>query len=166
MPSTYEPIATTTLGTATTTITFSSIPATYTDLRLVFTTLSSTTNTQFVQVNNDTATNYSLTALYGNGSTAQSYSATSAVRWDVASDVVNGSSTIPFLIEMDFFSYAGSTNKTVLIRSSEDLNGSGVTMSRVGLYRSTSAINRIDIRRAAGNYNIGTTATLYGIKNF
>ena len=35
MPATYEPIATTTLGSAATNITFSSIPATYTDLRLV-----------------------------------------------------------------------------------------------------------------------------------
>jgi hypothetical protein len=35
MPATYEPIATTTLGTAAAFITFSSIPATYTDLRLV-----------------------------------------------------------------------------------------------------------------------------------
>jgi hypothetical protein len=32
MPATYEPIATTTLGTAAATITFSSIPATYSDL--------------------------------------------------------------------------------------------------------------------------------------
>jgi hypothetical protein len=35
MATTYEPIATTTLGTAAAFITFSSIPATYTDLRLV-----------------------------------------------------------------------------------------------------------------------------------
>lgn len=164
MPATYEPIATTTLSSAAASITFSSIAATYTDLRLVLTTLSSTANTQFVRVNNDSTTLYSLTALYGNGTSAASYAATSATRWDVASDVVGGSSTIPFFIEMDFFSYAGSTNKTVLFRSSEDLNGSGVSMARVGLYRSTSAINRIDIARTAGNFNTGTTATLYGIK--
>jgi hypothetical protein len=161
--STEVAIATQTLGTAANTITFSSIPATYTNLRLVIVSLSSTTNAQFVQVNNDTATNYSLTALYGNGASASTYALTSAVRWDVASEIVGGSSTIPFLIEMEFFSYAGSTNKTVLFKSSEDLNGSGATICKVGLYRSTSAINRIDIKRTAGNYNIGTTATLYGI---
>jgi hypothetical protein len=163
MATTYEKIASTTLGAAAATITFSSIAATYTDLRLVLTSLSSTGNTQYFTLNTDTGTNYSYTMLYGTGAAASSFRTTSGSRIDIASDVVSASSTIPFFVTVDIFSYAGSTYKTCLVTSSEDLNGSGVTVSRVGLWRSTSAINQIVINRTAGNYNTGTTATLYGI---
>ena len=62
MASTYEPIATTTLGSAASSITFSSIPATYTDLRLVLVhTPSASTGNAQMQFNSDTATNYSYT---------------------------------------------------------------------------------------------------------
>jgi hypothetical protein len=161
--STEVAIATTTLGSANATITFSSIPATYTDLRLVLTSLSSTGNTQYFTLNTDTGTNYSYTMLYGTGAAASSFRTTSGSRIDIASDVVSASSTIPFFVAVDIFSYAGSTYKTCLVTSSEDLNGSGVTVARVGLWRSTSAINQIIINRTGGNYNTGTTATLYGI---
>ena len=163
MATTYDKIATTTLSTSASSITFSSISSAYTDLRLVLTSLSSTGNTQYFTLNTDTGTNYSYTMLYGTGSAASSFRTTSGSRIDVASDVVSASSTIPFFITVDLFSYAGSTNKTCLVSSSEDLNGSGVVVSRVGLWRSTSAINQIVINRTAGNYNTGTTATLYGI---
>jgi hypothetical protein len=49
MATTYEKIATTTLGTAAATFTFSSIPATYTDLRLVVVMQVDTGNTCLVQ---------------------------------------------------------------------------------------------------------------------
>ena len=71
MPATYEPIASTTLGTAAADITFSSIPGTYTDLVLVlyggFATAASDLYTQF---NSDTGTNYSNSDLRGNGTAA------------------------------------------------------------------------------------------------
>ena len=75
---TYEPIATTTLGSAANAITFSSIPSTYTDLRLVGTFLApdadySDINVQF---NNDTGANYSYTLLLGYGTGTSSVSAT------------------------------------------------------------------------------------------
>jgi hypothetical protein len=65
---TYEPIATTTLGTATSSFTFSSIPATYTDLRLVIGWVSGTNPR--IRFNSDTATSYSQTAMYGDGTAA------------------------------------------------------------------------------------------------
>jgi hypothetical protein len=165
LPVTYENIATTTLGSAAASITFSSIPATYTDLRLVLVGTSSTTNTQYVTFNNDTATNYSHTQVYGNGTAASSFANTNIAYIKWASDVVGASSTIPLMATLDVFSYAGSTNKTALLTNNQDLNGSGVVDYKVGLWRSTAAINRIDIGRTGGNFNAGTTATLYGIKN-
>jgi hypothetical protein len=86
MPATYEPIATTTLGSAATTITLSSIPSTYTDLRLV-TVLSNNGaggDSLYITCNGDAlgATSlYSETRLRGDGSTATSARSSSADRW-------------------------------------------------------------------------------------
>lgn len=160
MAVTYEPIATTTLGSANTTITFSSIPGTYTDLRLIVVgkvTGISTNNTY--RFNSDTGTNYSRTRLLGDGATASSDRTTSATS---ITDVFLGSTTNPHLAIVDIFSYAGSTNKTVLTLNSSDDNGSGYVGRGVGLWRNTAAITTITIANN-GTFDIGTTATLYGI---
>jgi hypothetical protein len=84
MATTYEPIATNTLSSAVASVTFSSISSAYTDLVLVVNGTSASAGDFSLQVGNgsiDTGTNYSMTALYGNGSTATSArsSTTSAV---------------------------------------------------------------------------------------
>jgi hypothetical protein len=162
MPTTYEPIATQTLGAPAATITFSSIPATYTDLRFIVTCTTSGSGRIRAQYNGDTATNYSATLLSGTGSTANSSRVTTANHiW-----LTGGTdTTIPTLGTLDLFSYAGSTYKTSIGTESKDLNGSGVVGRYVQLWQSTSAINSITLFLFSGNYSIGTTATLYGIKN-
>lgn len=159
---TYEPIATTTLSSAAASITFSSIPSTYTDLRIVFTGLDAT-GSGYVKLNfnNDTATNYSRTLIYGDGSAAGSAANATQAFIRLNSGL---STTIPELLTVDVFSYAGSTYKTALITANEDKNGSGLIYNIVGLWRSTSAINRIDLANSANNFAIGTTVTIYGIK--
>ena len=160
---TYEPIATTTLGSAAATITFSSIPATYTDLRLVLVGIGSLGSDVRIRFNSDTGTNYSYTELDGNGIATQSTRATSqtfiklTTRWGI-------SDTVPTMHVTDVFSYAGSTNKTILNNLSGDFNGTGSIEVLVGLWRSTSAINAITYSLSSGNFSTGTTATLYGIK--
>jgi hypothetical protein len=158
---TYEPIATQTLASAAAAITFSSIAATYTDLRIVFSGTVATAGSFGMQFNSDTASNYSRTFLYGTGSTAASGRSTS----QTSIVGTNMGTTIPTLTEVDIFSYAGSTYKTTLIGGSADANGSGTTVRLVGLWRSTAAITTIKLFEANGaNLSIGTTATLYGIK--
>ena len=66
MAATYEPIATTTLGSAASSITFNSIPATYTDLRVVLVGTTTATANCWLTFNSDGATNYSDTFLYSN----------------------------------------------------------------------------------------------------
>ena len=171
MPSTYEPIATSTLGSAASTITFSSIPSSYTDIRLILVgTISVNNKGVGLRLNNDTGSNYSLISLVGNGSTA---SAGIITDFDYGWGTYNMglSSTVPELITLDFFNYAGSTFKTFLGTGSGDRN-SGDTNSRVErnvqLWRSTSAITSITLSAytsGSANFNAGTTATLYGIKN-
>jgi hypothetical protein len=163
MPATYEPIATTTLGSAASSITFSGIPSTYTDLRIVTVATVATTGDYWLQVNGDTGANYSQTGLYGNGSSAASLRNTNINYLYLT--YVYYLTTIPQLYTVDIFSYAGSTYKTFLTTENEDNNGSGIVARTVGLWRNTAAINSIKLYRGTGNLDAGTTATLYGIKN-
>jgi hypothetical protein len=163
MATTYEKIQSTTLSSSNATITFSSIPATYTDLRLVFVSTSSTGN-GIVRLNQDSGANYSTTVLIGDGIGAGSQR--SANRTDLGlqqGNIYSSNATIPTLVTFDFFGYAGSTFKTVLANYAQEFNDDGRTAQRVSLWRDTSAINRIDFTRDSGTYGTGTTATLYGI---
>ena len=161
MPATYEPIATTTLGSATNTVTFSSIPSTYTDIRAVITSSNAAgSNTIRMRFNGDTATNYSNTLLEGDGSSAYSGSSSNGTLIPAGED-----HTTPSLVTVDIFSYAGSTFKTCLCSTSMDRNGAGTVSRRVALWRSTSAISSINFSHSSDNWNVGSTFTLYGIKN-
>jgi len=165
MPTTYEPIATTTVSTTTTaTVTFSSISQTYTDLVVVFYggTESGGTNVQF-KVNNDTGSNYSFTILRGNGTTVSAdreSNFSGYFRWGAYATPTAEFSTVDFAHLMN---YANTTTyKTLLFRTNNASNGVDAS---VGLWRNTSAINRIDITIPATNYfRNGSTITIYGIK--
>jgi len=160
---TYEPIATTTLGSAASTITFSSIPATYTDLKIVWVYKDAGTSneTAWLRFNSDTGSNYSRTTLRGDGSAASSTRNTNSTAIFVTAG--NSDSTIDQMLTVDVFNYAGSTYKTALIDSVQDENGSGWVSRIVGLWRNTSAITTIDLFLNGTNMAAGTTATLYGI---
>lgn len=161
MPATYEPIATTTLSSAAANIEFTSIPSTYTDLRIVLVARSAYPE---IRMNGITTTTYSQTDLYGDGSSALSNRYSNQTRFiGLAAGTVSG--TTPMLYTFDIFSYAGSTNKTVLFDSIADINGTGGTVEKhVGLWRNTAAVTSINLIGAGANFTAGTTATLYGIK--
>jgi hypothetical protein len=159
MPTTYEPIATTTLNGTSVESNFTSIPSTYTDLRLVFVGTVATADSCKIRFNGSSSLIYSFTRINGNGATASSARATDN---DLIYTTNNLSTTVPSLFTLDLFSYAGSTNKTCLITMSADRNGSGAIENVVGLFRSTSAITSV---RFYSGYNLTGTATLYGIKN-
>lgn len=167
MATTYESIATTTLGSANTTITFSSIPSTYTDLRIIVSNakVTATGFAGYLSFNSDSGTNYSFTLLGGNGASASSSNSNTRNTLPCMGWITDLSTTIPAMAIIDIFSYAGSTNKTTLINASYDKNGSGATENYVGLWRSTSAISTITVNQSGGTgWASGTTATLYGIK--
>lgn len=145
-----------TLASTATSITFSSIPATYTDLVLVCNPKEGGGDLVWAQVNGDTGANYSDTVIYGNGTTATS-TRHSAVNWIYAfltSDTANKNATLHFM------NYANTTtNKTVLVRSNST---SDYVQASVHLWRSTSAISSI-LLSAQGTFAIGSTFALYGI---
>lgn len=164
MPATYEPIATQTLGSAAATVTLSSIPSTYTDLVLVISarmTGGGGASAIQAQFNSDTASNYSFTLINGDGSSATSARASSQTQAAVglATDTANEWATS--IVQV--MNYGNTTTyKTVLARA-------GIASDRVrtlvSLWRSTSAVNRIDlINNGATTFVVGSTFTLYGIK--
>lgn len=168
MSATYDSIATVSLGSPTTTITFSSIPGSFTDLRLLIVGRSdSTGNTSvgtFIRYNNDAGGNYSRTALFTDGASAVSSQASNATEVFAGHlPASSGGFSSPGLGQHDIFSYTGSNNKTSLSNFSSDRNGAGFSWFNAGMWRNASAITRIDIFPAAGSWVAGTTATLYGI---
>jgi len=163
MAITYEPIATTTLGSAVSSITLSSIPATYTDLKIVFVgNFTSGSDQVKLRINGDTGGNYSGTTIYGNGTDATSDTyASGATSIQLARDVAM--TTAIETTSIDMFSYAGSTYKTMLIQRSADKNGSGTVSQQVALWSSTAAINSFVIYTDSLTFAIGTRVTIYGI---
>lgn len=158
---TYEPIATTTLGSAAASYTFSSIPSTYTDLVLVCAYFKSATNTLGIYVNGDTANNYSQTTLFANGTIVYSLRESNVPNWYCV-DGSGANTTNPNLYIANFQNYANTTTyKTMIGRGGV---ASDATGTDVGLWRSTSAINSITLTtRTFGNINSNSTFTLYGI---
>jgi uncharacterized membrane protein len=159
---TYEAIATNTLGSAAASVTFSSIPATYTDLVVVvnasLTTGSANMNLNF---NNDTSALYSATWVGGNGTSALSSRNTGNTLM-VTTYYGTLQTTIGTFV-LNVMNYANTTtNKTLLARMNNTIDGTSAT---VGLYRSTSAINRIDLITGSSTFTAGSTFTIYGIKS-
>jgi len=159
--STYTPLATTTLGSSSATVTFSSISGSYTDLILVATTKSTTGNNTRIIFNNDSSALYSNTSLGGTGTSAVSRRDSGVTYLRLDWDGYN--QTTEFNVHTTHIqNYSNTTTfKTALTRS-----GSGPTGvdALVGLYRSTSAITRIDVTASAGSFDTGSTFTLYGIQ--
>ena len=168
MPITYESIATQTLSSPAAVINFNSIAASWTDLKVILipTGNSGGTFTPLLRFNGSSGgTEYSDNNLYGDGG------ATIAAVNNTSSNYISlgtgGSmSSIPTLIEFDVFSYTGSHFKTILGKYSSDRNGSGFTGIICGIRRNTAAITAINLATSsAANFDTGTIATLYGIKN-
>ena len=160
MPSTYTPIATQTLGSTVSSVTFSSIPSTYTDLVLVCSPLTTAGAAVQIRFNSDTGTNYSRTFINGNGSSAGSQQASNL---DQNSISYSGANTTPYAVITQFMNYSNTTtNKTYLSRSN---SASDEVITYVGLWRSTAAISTILLfPSSSGSFTSGSTFTLYGIK--
>lgn len=159
---TYEPIATQTLSTSAASVTFSSISQSYTDLIIVVSGNNASggaTGSSITVGNNslDTGSNYSMTELYGDGTSAASYRDTNKTYLNI---LLSGSASITSTI-IQCMDYSNTTTrKTFLSRS--NLPSDAIRFA-VGLWRSTSAINIINIAPYTGSWASGSTFTLYGI---
>ena len=158
---TYDLIASNVLGTATATVTFSSIPATYRDLILVTTPISAS-GTQYptFRINGDTGSNYSWVVMSGTGSAAQSFTSSGTSANSTQNAGVGTSAG--FIGIYQFLDYSATDkHKTILYRSNNPNIGAG-TDAFAARWANTAAINSIAFT-ASANYAIGSTFYLYGI---
>jgi hypothetical protein len=166
MAKTYEPIATTTLSSSAATIDFTSIPSTYTDLRMVISGVSNSSDNIFYRFNGVTGASYSRTDLSGSGSSAISSRASNQNYGRLTNYGYPTSTVGEHVTTWDIMNYSNSTTyKTSLSRSNRATNGVDAI---VNLFMSTSAITSISLATntfsGSSNWQSGATATLYGIK--
>ena len=170
---TYEPIATQTLGSAAASISFTSIDQTYTDLVIVTSARGVVSNHLYARWGNgsyDSGTNYSNTGLFARTTTNDSGSSRNtsfnfARLSPYTYAVPNAASTFGTVIT-HLQNYSNTTTyKTALARTSgiDASDYAGTEVASI-LWRSTSAINQIQFSLPSGNFETGTTITLYGIK--
>jgi hypothetical protein len=166
MTATYEVIATTTLGSAQASVTFSTISGSYTDLVLVANWgVSVNGDGTIIRFNSDTGNNYSDTELYGTGSSAASQRRSNASFIDITRAIAGDGTNIYTNAIINIQNYSNTTTyKTALLRSNLATGTYAGVAALVGLWRSTSAITSITILPASNNLLSGSTFTLYGIK--
>ena len=156
---TYTLIASNTVSNTPNTVTFSSIPSTYTDLVLVYNGSLNYTNTYYVMYfNGDTTlSNYSSTLVVGDGTSA------SSERNSYAKLGFSGSATVPVTTLVNIQDYSNTTTYKTAISGFANTNNQ--TNASVSLWRNTNAINSISIYSYYGGlFNNGSTFKLYGIE--
>lgn len=160
----YESIATVTVGAGgSSTVTFSSIPSTYTHLqvRAISRGASSTTNATY-QLNGDTASNYSWHLLYGQGSSALAAGGANATFIYLGTQSATANTFSTQII--DILDYA-NTNKFKTTRNlvGYENNSAGEVGLFSGLWRSTAAVTSITFTLST-TFQQYTQFALYGIK--
>jgi len=171
MPSTYTLIASNVLTTTTATVTFSSIPQTYTDLVLRISARTGRTDPDYILLtfNSDTTssgTTYSDTYMLGSGSTTTSgRDSSGATIYDVGIPGVNQTSNTFSSTEIYIPNYTVSANKPFSSFSVTENNATAADIwAGANLWRNTAAVTQINMT-AVSSYVAGSSFYLYGIKN-
>ena len=176
--STYILIQSQTLASSAASVTFSSIPSTYTDLALRLSARNDGAGTRaafgLLQFNSDTTANYSATYTRGTGTFATSANFTTAStpiggKWSPTGYDSAGNTANTFTnTEIYIPNYATTATKSYsAFNVSEDNstgNANGIEAT-ANLYLGTTAISSILILSNSGNFVAGSSFYLYGISN-
>ena len=146
---TYIPLATTTLASSASSVTFSSIDQSYGDLILIV--VPSNAMQGYLRFNADSGSNYSFVYMRGTGSSAQSSAGSGSFEL-----IDTGANELGKVEIMDYS--ATDKHKSTLNRSSRDR-----VVAKAGRWANTSAITSISVTGATGDFSAGSTFSLYGI---
>jgi hypothetical protein len=163
-PSSYESITTVTVGGGgQASISFSSIPATFTHLQIRAMFLS--TDVDKLNFNSDTGSNYAWHGIRGSGASASAYGNASTSNIQLGTNVPS-SASYPMSCVVDILDYASTSKyKTVRTLWGYDTNNtsSGQVEFISGLWMNTAAITSLVFSNSAG-HNQYSSYALYGIK--
>ena len=171
MATTYTLINSNVLSSSAASVTFSSIPATYTDLVLRISSRNDWAATQTslkLTINGSSSSVYSFTRLYGTGSAAgssRSSGNTSSFIYYVNADT--STSNTFSSTEIYIPSYTASQNKPISVFSSQENNTTAAFLGvSANLFAGTTAISSLSLTENNGsNFMIGSSFYLYGISN-
>lgn len=170
MANTYTLIASNTLSASAASVTFSAIPATFTDLVLRYSARNDDTTTIMgIRFNGVTTTIYSSTILRGSGSAASSFSYNTTRTQLFQQDGIEPSTmTANTFVNAELYipSYTASQNKPMSgFTVTEDNSTTSFISAIAHLWRNTAAITSIQLYSNGGNLVSGSSFYLYGIKN-
>lgn len=174
MPGSRILISSTTLTTSAASVTFSSIPATYTDLVLKMS-MRADTAAGFerlqIRFNGDTATNYSTIDVYSTPGQVLSETNANKTYFYIQQAINSTAQTANTFANAELYipSYQASQNKPagffgVAENNSASLNAAFININS-DLWRNTSAITSLNASIGSGNFVSGSSFYLYGIKN-
>lgn len=165
----YELISTTTLGSDTSSVTFSSIDSTYKHLQIRFTARSNYNNTfdvMYVRLNGDSGGNYRDHWLLGDGSSVQSeLSGASGMNTGWLSGNTATANSFGAGV-FDLLDYTSTTkNKTARSLAGSYTGGLNRIYLRSGLWVNTAAVSSVTLLPVYGsNFKTYSRFSLYGIK--
>jgi hypothetical protein len=166
---TYVKIASQTLASTSSSITFSNIPQNYTDLVVVVNNAQSVSGTPGIclRFNDDTSTSYSHTTMEGTGSAANTRRATSGTYINSGETVgLSPTSNQPGTAKFNIQNYSNaSTYKPVILTYSQPLGTAPGIVAAVGSWRNTNPITSININaQATSTFASGLIINIYGIE--
>ena len=166
MASTYELIASQTLGSDTASVTFSGIPGTYTDLYAVASARTNRASNTWADTRirfNGAANDTNLSGRYLQGTGSAAASGTTAYAW--VGDVTASTATASTFASLEIYlpNYAGSTNKSYSSTCAHETNSSTAYLVAIaGLWSDTSAITSLTLV-PVGSFVTGSSFFLFGI---
>jgi hypothetical protein len=158
----YDLLTTQVLGSAASSITFSSLgtyATTYQHLQIRLAVGSSVESSTKFRLNGDSTGNYSVHVLQGNGSAASSFAEVSVGAGFIGYDFSGVMSAVIDLLDP----FETTKFKTTRTLSGTTLNGNRVYLTSSN-HRSTAATSSINIFSESGNFITGSRFSLYGIK--
>jgi hypothetical protein len=166
MALTYEPIATTSLSSGSNpTVSFTSIPQTYTDLRIVAMIFGDDGQDTWLNFNSDTASNYNWMSMESNGTALNTLKSGTSTQIRINNWQSYSKTGYPVLYTADIFNYTNTVGyKSTLSKGQGAYTGTtGETGLTTGVWRNTAAITSVQCIYG-GTILANSTFTLYGIK--
>ena len=161
----YESIATVSVGSGgSASAEFTSIPSTYQHLEIRWIAKAASGTRLRLQINSDTATNYSTHLWIADGSGVASLGAANEPKIAISA-ATSGTSGVFCAGVVSVLDYKDTNKfKTVKTLSGIDNNGSGEVALNSGAWRSTSAVTSLKFYWDSGNLDQYSSFALYGIK--